>query len=158
MFVRIGTCPCEGGLASANHKLGFHVVVSSCYGELGGPMVGAPASAVAAVMLVEEAAWDLGAKNVDGRSVPTICAVFDLTLAEEPARKVLGDRPVRVAVLVTSSSSFGHEQQLVRGRPSAYIGIRGANAARAGRVPPPVGHQRDPSSAPQCPDDGTVCQ
>ena len=117
VFVCTGACRCEGGLPSVNHKLGFHVVGSSRYGELCGPMVGARASAVAAVTLLDEAAWDIGATNVDGIRVPTICAVFDLTLAEEPARELLGDWPVRVAVLVTtsSSSSFGAALEIIVG-------------------------------------------
>ena len=115
VFVCTGPCRCEGGLPSANHKLGFHVVGSSRHGELRGPMVGARASAVAAVALVDEAGWDLGATTVDGIGVPTICAVFDLTLAEEPARKAFGDWPVRMAVLVTTSSSFGAALQCIVG-------------------------------------------
>ena len=52
---------------------------------------------------------------MDGRGVPTICAVFDLTLAEEPARESLGEWPVRMAVLVTTSSSFGAAVELIVG-------------------------------------------
>ena len=114
VFVCTRACRCESGLPSANHKLGFHVVRSSRYavessrsGDLRGPLVGARASAVAAVTLVDEAGWDLGTTTDDGTGIPTICAVFDLTLAEEPARELLGDWPVRMAVLVTTSSTFG---------------------------------------------------
>jgi hypothetical protein len=122
VFVCTGSCRCEGSLPSANHKLGFHVVGSTRYavessrpGDLGGPLVGARASAVAAVTLVDEVGWDLGATTDDGTGIPTVCAVFDLTLAEEPARELLGDRPVRMAVLVTTSITFAGALHLIVG-------------------------------------------